>query len=108
EKLCEVHQVPISRESVRRLRRALGLPSVHRRRPAQHRSRRPREQAAGQLVQLDGSPFAWLESRGPAMTLLGAIDDATSDVLALHFRPTEDLHGYATLLQQMFTTGGLP
>jgi transposase len=108
EKLLEVEQIAISRESVRRLRRALDLPAVHRRRPPQHRSRRPREQAAGQLVQLDGSPFDWLEGRGPTMTLLGAIDDATSLVVALHFRPTEDLHGYATVLQQMFTTVGLP
>jgi hypothetical protein len=42
------------------------------------------------------------------MTLLGAIDDATGTVLALHFRPAEDLHGYTTLLQQVFTTYGLP
>jgi transposase len=108
EKLREVHGLPISRESVRRLRRALGIPAMHRRRPPQHRSRRPREAAAGQLLQLDGSPFDWLEGRGPRMTLLGAIDDATSTVVALHFRPTEDLHGYATLLQQVFTTVGLP
>src|SRR5262249_41861017 len=108
EKLREVEALAISRESVRRLRRALGVPAVHRRRPPQHRSRRPREQAAGQLVQLDGSPFHWLEGRGPVMTLLGAIDDATSRVLALHFRPTEDLHGYATLLRQVFRTSGLP
>lgn len=108
EKLREVHQLPVSRESVRRLRRALGRPAVHRRRPPQHRSRRPREDAAGQLVQIDGSPHDWLEGRGPRMTLLGAIDDATSAVLALHFRPTEDLHGYATVLHHMFTTVGLP
>jgi hypothetical protein len=108
EKLREVEALALSRESVRRLRRALGLPAVHRRRPPQHRSRRPREPAAGQLVQLDGSPFEWLQGRGPAMTLLGAIDDATSQVVALHCRPTEDLHGYATLLHQMFTTVGLP
>ena len=62
----------------------------------------------GQLVQIDASPFAWLEARGPAMTLHGAIDDATSTVLALHFRPTEDLHGYATVFQQMFTQYGRP
>jgi transposase len=108
EKLREVHGLVISRESVRRLRRAMGLAAVHRRRPAQHRARRPREAAAGQLLQLDGSPFDWLEERGPRMTLLGAIDDATSTVVALHFRPTEDLHGYATLLHQVFTTVGLP
>jgi hypothetical protein len=108
EKLREVHRLALSRESVRRLRQRLALAPVHRRRPAQHRARRPREAAAGQLVQLDGSPFDWLEGRGPRMTLLGAIDDATSAVVALHFRPTEDLHGYLTILQQMFTTVGLP
>src|SRR5216683_7536573 len=108
EKLREHHGLAVSRESVRRLRRALGRPAVHRRRPAQHRARRPREQAAGQLLQLDGSPFDWLEGRGPTMTLLGAIDDATSTVLALHFRPAEDLHGYAVVFQQLFTQYGLP
>jgi hypothetical protein len=108
EKLREVHQLAVSRESVRRLRLALGRPAVHRRRPAQHRTRRPREAAAGQLLQLDGSPFPWLEGRGPALTLLGAIDDATSEVVALHFRPTEDLHGYATLRHQVVTTYGVP
>src|SRR5439155_891878 len=108
EKLRELHHLILSRESVRRLRRTLGQPAVHRRRPALHRQRRPREAALGTLVQLDGSPFAWLEERGPAMTLLGAIDDATSQVLALHFRPTEDLHGYATLLHHVFTDHGLP
>jgi hypothetical protein len=36
---------------------------------------------------VDGSPFAWLEARGPHLTLLGAIDDATSAILALGFRP---------------------
>jgi transposase len=108
EKLRELHGLTISRESVRRLRRALGLGAVHRRRPAQHRARRPREAAAGQLLQLDGSPFDWLEARGPRLTLLGAIDDATSQVVALHFRPTEDVHGYVTLLRHVFTTAGLP
>jgi len=42
------------------------------------------------------------------MTLHGALDDATGAVLALHFRPTEDLHGYAMLFAQVFATHGLP
>jgi hypothetical protein len=62
----------------------------------------------GQLVQVDASPFAWLGARGPAMTVHGAIDDATNTVLALHFRPTEDLHGYAVVFQQLFAQYGLP
>ena len=108
EKLQEEHHLTISRASVRRLRRAAGQPASRRRRPRPHRSRRPREAAAGSLMQVDGSPFEWLEGRGPAMTLLGAIDDATSQLLALHFRPTEDLHGYAVVFDQVFREYGLP
>jgi transposase len=108
EKLRELHRLAVSRESVRRLRRALGRPPTRRRRAPAHRQRRPREDAVGALVQIDGSSFDWLEGRGPAMTLLGAIDDASSQVVALHFRPTEDLHGYATIFQQMFLAHGLP
>lgn len=108
EKLREVHGLPVSRASVRRLRRALGVPAQRPRRAPPHRSRRPRADARGRLVQLDGSPFAWLEDRGPAFTLHGAIDDATSEVLALWPRPHEDLHGYTTLLQHVCRTHGLP
>lgn len=108
EKLREQHGLLISRESVRRLRGELGLAPRHRRRPPQGRRRRTPEAARGALVQIDGSPFAWLGARGPQLMLLGAIDDATSEILALHFRPAEDVHGYTTLFQQLFTTHGLP
>jgi transposase len=108
EKLREQHGLVISRESVRRLRCERGLAPRHRRRPPQARHRRVPDAARGALVQIDGSPFAWLEARGPQLMLLGAIDDATSEILALHFRPAEDVHGYTTLFQQLFTTHGLP
>jgi transposase len=108
EKLREVENLLVSRASVRRIRRALGLPAKHRRRPRQYRARRTPEAQMGSLVQLDGSPFDWLDGRGPWMSLLGAIDDASATVLVLHFRPAEDLHGYVTLLQQLGTQYGLP
>jgi hypothetical protein len=108
EKLREVEQLAVSRASVRRLRVALGAPAQRPRRAPVHRTRRPRADACGRLVQLDGSPFAWLETRGPVLTLLGAIDDASSQVLALHFRPAEDLHGYLVLLEQLLQAHGVP
>jgi transposase len=108
EKLCEVHGLEVCRESVRRIRLALGRPAKRPRRAPGHRRRRLREAASGALIQVDGSPCAWLEARGPRLTLLGAIDDATGAILALGFRPTEDLHGYATLFRQFFVTQGLP
>jgi len=108
EKLQEVEGLAISRATVHRWRRALGRPAKHRRRPRQYRARREPRARMGALVQLDASPFDWLEGRGPALSLHGAIDAATSTVLALHFRPTEDLHGYTTLLAAIATHYGLP
>ena len=108
EKLREIEGLALSRSSVRRLRRALGLPAKRRRRGRPVRTRRTPEAQMGTLVQLDASAFAWLEDRGPALTLHGAIDDATGTGLALYFRATEDLHGYATLLAHLCTRYGLP
>jgi transposase len=108
EKLREVHQLAVSRESVRRLRCALGRPAQRARRAPRARHRRVPEAAAGALIQIDGSPFAWLESRGPELMLLGAVDDATTQILALQFRPAEDVHGYATLFATVFEQHGLP
>jgi hypothetical protein len=108
EKLRQVHALPVSRATVRRIRRALGRPPQRPRRAPQHRSRRPRAPAMGQLAQLDASPFAWFEDRGPRAALHGLIDDATSIPLALWFRPTEDLHGYTTVLGQTCRQYGVP
>src|SRR3990172_9156548 len=107
EKLQELEGLPVSRSTVRRLRRALGLPPKHRRRPPQHRARRPRRARLGALVLVDGSEFDWLGT-GTRLLLLGAIDDATSTVLALHFRPAEDLHGFLTLLGRLAARNRLP
>ena len=106
EKLQEGHGLAVSRATVRTLRRALGQPAKRRRCAPKHRSRRPRRAALGQLAQLDASPFAWFEARGPMATLHGLIDDATSTPLALWFRPNEDLHGYVTILDRTCRTYG--
>lgn len=107
ETLHAEHGLAVSRSTVRRLRRELGRPPKRRRRPPQHRARRPRRPAMGSLVLIDGSPYDWLGT-GTELLLLGAIDDATGTVLALHFRPAEDLHGYLTLLRRIADAYGLP
>lgn len=108
EKLREVHRLAVCRASVRRLRLALGRPAKRPRRAPRYRRRREPAAAAGALVQVDGSPFAWLGPQQPPLTLLGAIDDATGAIVGLAFRPAEDLHGYASLFQQLFLQHGLP
>jgi hypothetical protein len=98
----------LSRVMVRRILRAAGRPTPRRRRPPRHRSRRERMPQAGLLVQLDGSPRDWLEGRGPWLTLLAAIDDATGEVVAATFREAEDSAGYFALLRSMIRGHGLP
>ena len=108
EKLREIHGLEVCRESVRRIRLELGRPAKHPRQAPRHRRRREREAASGALIQVDGSPCAWLEARGPYLTLLGAIYDATGAILALRFRPHEDLHGNASLVRELCVTHRLP
>jgi hypothetical protein len=62
----------------------------------------------GMLLQLDGSPHTWLESRGPQLTLLLAIDDATGTVPYALFREQEDTQGYFELLKAIINRCGIP
>ena len=105
EKLCEVHGLEVCRESVRRIRLALGRPAKRPRRAPGHRRRRLREAASGALIQVDGSPCAWLEARGPRLTLLGAIDDATgASSLSLVRKAPGEFPGEVVELLKNFAT----
>jgi transposase len=108
ELLAEHEAIALSRVMVRRILRAAGRPTPRRRRPPRHRSRRERMPQAGLLVQLDGSPHDWLEGRGPWLTLLAGIDDATGTIVGATFREVEDSAGYFELLRSMIRTHGLP
>lgn len=108
EKLATEEGITLSRSTVRRIRREAGLASPRKRRAPKHRQRRARMTQAGLLVQWDGSQHAWLEERGPRLTLLAAIDDATGVVLAAHFRAQEDAQGYLQLLQDLIRAHGIP
>ena len=100
ELLAEREGVIVSRPTVRRLLVGAGLSSPRQRRPPQHRYRRQRMPQEGMLLQLDGSHHAWLEDRGPVLTLLLAIDDATGTAPYALLQEQEDTRGYLSLLQE--------
>jgi hypothetical protein len=60
------------------------------------------------LLQVDGSRHDWLQGRGPYLTLVGAIDDATGTVPHALFREQEDAQGYFLLLQGIIQDKGVP
>ena len=62
----------------------------------------------GMMVQADGSRHDWLEGRGPWLTLIAFIDDATGEVLAAVFREQEDAAGYFIALQEICLHRGMP
>jgi hypothetical protein len=60
------------------------------------------------MLLLDASVHCWLEDRGPQLTLLGFLDDATRKVVAAEFFPTEDARGYFRLLRRLLRHHGIP
>ena len=109
ELLTEREQITVSRSTLRRILTDAGMarPRPHRRR-RRHRLRRERYPQEGMLLQIDGSRHDWLQGRGPRMTLLAGIDDATGKLLGALFRPQEDSQGYFLLLEQIVERHGRP
>ena len=108
ELLAERESIALSRSSVRRILLEAGIRSPRKRRPPKHRSRRERYPQEGMLLQTDGSRHDWLEGRGPWLTLVGAVDDATGKIPYALFRDEEDAQGYFLLLRQIVTSHGIP
>ncbi len=106
--LAQRDGIQLSRASVRRIRLPAGIGSPRTQRRRQHRRRRARYAQEGMLVQIDGSRHAWLGDRGPWLTLIAAIDDATGKLDAAAFREQEDAAGYFLLVQQMLEQHGRP
>lgn len=108
EVLARDHDLVVGRATLDRFLIGEGL--RRRKRPGERiiRKRRKRRAAEGVMLQIDGSPHAWLGGNHPTLCLLGAIDDATSKIAGLLFRPTEDQAGYLMLLRKIAQQHGLP
>ena len=108
ELLAECEGINLARSTVRRLLVDAGIPSPRRRRPPRHRCRRERMPQEGILIQIDGSHHSWLEERGPWLTLLVAVDDATGKVPYALFSEQEDTEGYFRLMKGIIQQCGIP
>jgi len=61
------------------------------------------------MILWDGSRHDWLEGRGPRPCLIGAIDDATGQLLpGAHFVDQECTVGYLRVLRDIVRTKGIP
>jgi len=108
EKLGELHDMRISRETLRAWMVADGLWQTRKKRRGRVHQPRYRRDCLGELVQVDGSEHRWFEDRGPKCTLLVFIDDATSRLMHLQFAQTESTFSYFSAARSYFETHGKP
>jgi len=108
ELLAEREEITLSRSTVRNILASTGIASPRHRRPPQHRCRRERMPQEGVLLQIDGSYHNWLENRGPWLTLLLSVDDATGTIPWALFSEQEDAKGYFRLLWGITQSRGVP
>jgi len=108
EKLNEVEEITVSRDTVRRLRRANGIKPKRRRRAKRHFKRRERSSQEGMMVLWDGSPHRWFGNDTAPCCLMAAIDDAKGTLLDAFFIPYECSFGYLKLLEHMVKRYGIP
>jgi Winged helix-turn helix len=107
EKLAELHDCRISRETLRGWMVAEGLWLSRQQRRRFHQLRLRRE-CLGELVQIDGSEHRWFEDRADPCTLLVFIDDATGRLMQLRFVPSESAFAYFEALQGYLEAHGCP
>ena len=108
EKLREVHQLIISKESLRGRMVEWGLWKAKRSKEGKVHQMRERRACFGELVQLDGSHHDWFEGRAPKCCLYVLIDDATGQLLGLHFEATENTVGYFRVVKSYIERCGRP
>lgn len=108
EKLTEFHNASFSIETLRQWMIKDGLWTPHIKPKKRNHPLRERRSCLGELVQIDGSKHLWFEERGEYSTLLAAIDDATSRILAARFVPVESAENYLHMFKDYFVQHGVP
>jgi transposase len=105
EKLEQDHGIELSHDTLRRFSHEIGMVKRAKRRTAKVRRRRDRMAQTGIMLQMDGSPHAWFD--GKESCLIGAIDDADSDVPFAEFFPSEDTLSCMRVIQKIIEKNGL-
>lgn len=113
ECLREFEDINLSYKTVGNILDEFGLvsPESHRVKVKKevHRPRLRRE-CEGDLIQIDGTPFAWFYKFGnnTRYCMTGSIDDATGKITGLYMTEFECVYGYLEILRQTCSRYGVP
>lgn len=105
EKLKADEAIEVERETFRLWCHEIKMVKRAKRRSAKVRRQRNRMQQTGLMIQMDGSPHAWFGEK--VSCLIGAIDDADSDVPFAEFFPAEDTISCMRVLEQIIRKKGI-
>ena len=113
ECLNHYEKISVTYSNLRNIFKEYGIKSPEAHRIKKNKSaHRPRIRRAnfGDMLQIDGTPFAWFSRFGnnARYCMVGAIDDATSRVTALYITENECLYGYMEILRQTIGRYGCP
>lgn len=108
EKLQEHHGVTFGVDTLRTEMTAAGLWKPRPRRGTTTHPPRQRRACYGELIQVDGSSYAWFEERGPTCNLLVFIDDATSKLMDGMFVKEEGTYEYFAAMEHYLKVHGKP
>lgn len=108
EKLLELHDLRVGRETLRKWMASAGLWLPRRVRLRQAHQPRHRRECRGELVQIDGCDHEWFENRGPRCALLVYVDDATGDLMELRFARSESAYDYFVSTRAYLARHGRP
>lgn len=106
EILEEHHKIKISYKALYNLftKNAIQSPQKHSKKKT-HR-RRKRKKHAGELLQIDATPYEWFGD-GINYALHAAIDDATGQITGAYMTPNECLQGYFEIMRQTCLNHGV-
>lgn len=105
--LLEDYEIALSYTSLSSILKNAGIESPKKKKVRHRTHRRKRKPHAGQLVQIDATPFEWFGGTSK-YALHGAIDDATGDVVGLYMTQNECLFGYFEMIRQCCLDFGVP
>lgn len=98
-------RIVINRETFRKSCHEIGMVKRAQKRRAKPKKARDRLTQAGVMLQMDGSPYRWFG--GVESCLIGAIDDANSEVVGAEFFESETTLGCMRVLKTIVERKGL-
>ena len=108
EILEEDYSIKISYAPLYKFLKSKGAKSPRKHKKPRIHNRRNERNSAGELLQVDGTPYQFFYGDDKEYSLHGFIDDATHQITGLYMCENECMHGYLEVTRQTLKNFGVP